>query len=175
MTRRGLVLFALMSVIWGIPYLFIRIAVAEMSPEVLVLARCSIGVAILLPIALLRVDLRAVMPHWRWIVAFAAVEIAIPWFFLASAEQHISSSLAALLIAGVPLVGAVIALTGGERVTRTGLVGLLIGLAGVVATWAWIWRPPTSGRWQPSSWWSSGTRSVPRSCPVAWPASPRPA
>src|SRR4051794_9436622 len=133
MTRRGLALFCLMSVIWGIPYLFIRIAVAEMPPEVLVLARCSIGVAILLPIALLRVDLRAVLPHWRWIAAFAAVEIAIPWFFLASAEQHISSSLAALLIAGVPLVGAVIALTGGERVTRTGLIGLLIGLLGVGA------------------------------------------
>jgi drug/metabolite transporter (DMT)-like permease len=134
MTRRGLVLFALMSVIWGIPYLLIRIAVAEMSVEMLVLVRTSIGAAILLPVALLRVDLRAVMRHWPWIVAFAAVEIAIPWFFLASAEQHISSSLAALLIAGVPLVGAVIALTGGaERVSATGLLGLLIGLLGVVA------------------------------------------
>src|SRR3954470_11004086 len=109
-----------MSVIWGIPYLFIRIAVAEMSPEVLVLARCSIGVAILLPIALLRIDLRPVLRHWRWIVAFAVVEIAIPWFFLASAEQRISSSLAALLVAGVPLVGAVIAFGGGDRITRTG-------------------------------------------------------
>src|SRR3954468_23832719 len=133
MSRRGLVLFALMSVIWGIPYLFIRVAVAEMSPAVLVLARTTIGAAILLPIALVRVDLRAVLRHWPWIVAFAAVEIAIPWFFLASAEQHISSSLAALLIAGVPLVGAAIALTGGERVTRSGLIGLLIGLLGVVA------------------------------------------
>ena len=72
--------------------------------------------------------------HWPWIAAFAAVEIAIPWVFLASAEQHLSSSLAALLIAGVPLVGAVIALTGGaERVSRTGLAGLLLGLLGVVA------------------------------------------
>jgi drug/metabolite transporter (DMT)-like permease len=66
-------------------------------------------------------------------VAFAAVEIAIPWFFLASAEQHISSSLTALLIAGVPLVGAGIALTGGDRVSRTGLLGMLVGLLGVVA------------------------------------------
>jgi drug/metabolite transporter (DMT)-like permease len=133
MSRRGLVLFALMSVIWGIPYLFIRVAVAEMPPPVLVLVRTGIGAAILLPIALLRVDLRAVLRHWRWIVAFAAVEIAIPWFFLASAEQHLSSSLAALLIAGVPLVGAAIAFTGGERITRTGLVGLLVGLLGVAA------------------------------------------
>jgi drug/metabolite transporter (DMT)-like permease len=133
MSQRGLVLFGLMSVIWGIPYLFIRVAVAEMSPAVLVFARTSIGAAILLPIALVRVDLRAVLTHWRWIVAFAAVEVAIPWFFLAYAEQHISSSLAALLIAGVPLVGAAIALTGGERITRNALGGLLVGLLGVVA------------------------------------------
>jgi drug/metabolite transporter (DMT)-like permease len=69
------------------------------------------------------------------VVAFAAVEIGIPWVFLASAEQHISSSLTGLLIAGVPLVGAAIAVaTGGaDRLGRTGLTGLLIGLVGVAA------------------------------------------
>jgi drug/metabolite transporter (DMT)-like permease len=135
MTRRGLVLFGLMSVIWGIPYLFIRIAVDEISPATLVFVRTLIGMAILLPIALLRVDLRPVLRRWRWLVAFAAVEIALPWFFLASAEQHISSSLAGLLIAGVPLVGTAIALaTGGaDRLGRTALIGLLLGLVGVVA------------------------------------------
>ena len=135
MTRRGLLLFGLMSVIWGIPYLFIRIAVDEISPATLVFVRTSIGAAILLPIALLRVDLRPVLRRWRWLVTFAAVEIALPWVLLGSAEQHISSSLAGLLVAGVPLVGTAIALaTGGtDRVSRTGLVGLLLGLAGVVA------------------------------------------
>ena len=105
MTRRGLVLFGLMSVIWGIPYLFIRVAVAEITPATLVFARTSIAAVILLPIALARVDLRAVLVRWRWVVAFAAVEIAVPWVMLGSAEQRVSSSLAALLIAGVPLVG----------------------------------------------------------------------
>lgn len=135
MTRRGLVLFGLMSIIWGIPYLFIRIAVDEMSPATLVLARTTIGAAILLPIALLRVDLRPVLRRWRWIVAFAAVEIAIPWVLLGSAEQHISSSLAGLLVAGVPLVGTAIAFASGgsDRFGRTGLLGLFVGLLGVVA------------------------------------------
>lgn len=135
MTRRGLVLFALMSLVWGIPYLFIRIAVAEVSPAVLVLARTSIAAAILLPIAVLRVDPRAILARWRWIVAFAVVEIAIPWVLLGSAEQRISSSLAGLLIAGVPLVGAVIALAtrGTDRFGRANAVGLLVGLAGVAA------------------------------------------
>ena len=135
MTRRGIVLFSLMAVIWGIPYLFIRVAVAEISPAVLVFARTGIATAILLPIAIARVDLRAVLARWRWVVAFAAVEVAGPWLALGSAEQHVSSSLAALLIAGCPLIGAAFALaTGGaDRTSRTGLVGLLIGLAGVLA------------------------------------------
>ena len=135
MTRRGLILFAIMSVIWGIPYLFIRVAVEEISPATLVFARTSIAVLFLLPIALLTTDLRPVLKRWRWVVAFAVVEVGIPWVLLGSAEQHVTSSLAGLLVAGVPLVGAVFAMaTGGrDRIGRRGLVGLLIGLAGVAA------------------------------------------
>lgn len=134
-TRRGIALFALMSVLWGIPYLFIRVAVAEITPAMLVLARTSIAAAILLPIAIARVDLRAILARWPWVVAFAAIEIALPWVALGSAEQHVSSSLAGLLIAGVPLVGTAIALsTGGtDRLGRTGLIGLAVGLVGVAA------------------------------------------
>ena len=134
-TRRGLVLFGLMSVIWGIPYLFIRVAVAEITPAMLVLGRTALAAVILLPIALARVDLRPILARWRWVVAFAAIEIAIPWIALGSAERHLSSSLTGLLIAGVPLVGTTLALaTGGaDRLGRAGLLGLLIGLVGVAA------------------------------------------
>jgi drug/metabolite transporter (DMT)-like permease len=134
-TGRPLVLFALMAVIWGIPYLFIRIAVAEVSPAFLVLARTGIAAAILLPIALVRVDLRPIFVRWRWLVAFAAIEIAIPWVLLGSAEQHVSSSLAGLVIAGVPLVGTVIAFATGhaEGLGPTSLIGLFIGIVGVAA------------------------------------------
>ena len=135
MTRRGLLLFALMSVIWGIPYLFIRIAVTEISPAALVFGRTAIGTAILLPLALTRVDLRPILARWRWVVAFALVEVAVPWLMLGSAEQRVSSSLAGLLVAGVPLVGAVVALAIGDadRLSRRALTGLLIGLVGVAA------------------------------------------
>lgn len=135
MSRRALLLFALMSIIWGVPYLFIRIAVEEVTPATLVFWRTLIAAAILLPVALARTDLRPVLARWRWVVAFAVVEIAIPWVALGSAEQHISSSLAGLLIAGVPLVGAAIALLSGgtDRFGPLGLLGLLIGLVGVVA------------------------------------------
>ena len=135
MSRRALLLFALMSIIWGIPYLFIRIAVGEVTPATLVFGRTAIAAAILLPVALSRTDLRPVLERWRWVVAFAVVEIAVPWVALGSAEQHISSSLAGLLIAGVPLVGAAIALLSGgaDRFGPVGLLGMLIGLVGVVA------------------------------------------
>jgi drug/metabolite transporter (DMT)-like permease len=135
MSRRALLLFALMSIIWGVPYLFIRIAVGEVTPATLVFWRTAIAAAILLPVALARTDLRPALARWRWVVAFAVVEIAIPWVALGSAEQHISSSLAGLLIAGVPLVGAAIALLSGgaDRFGPVGLLGMLIGLVGVVA------------------------------------------
>ena len=135
MSRRGLGLFAFMAVVWGIPYLFIRIAVAEISPATLVLLRTGIAAAILLPIALARVDLRPILAQWRWVVTFTVIEIAIPWVMLGSAEQHLSSSLTGILIAGTPLVGTVFALlTGGaDRLGRTGLVGLAIGILGVAA------------------------------------------
>lgn len=135
MTQRGLVLFALMSVIWGIPYLFIRIAVEEVTPAFLVLARTTLAAAILLPLAIGRVELRPILARWPWLVAFAAIEIALPWVALGSAEQHLSSSLTGILIAGVPLVGTVFAMvTGGaDRIGRIGWLGLLIGLLGVAA------------------------------------------
>jgi len=135
MTRRGLVLFALMSIIWGIPYLFIRVVVAEVSPSFLVLARTALATAILLPIALVRIDLRPILARWRWVVALAGIEIALPWVMLGSAEQHLTSSLTGLLVAGVPLVGTVFALaTGGsDRIGRARWLGLLIGLLGVSA------------------------------------------
>ena len=133
--RRALILFAMMSVIWGIPYLLIRVAVKEISPATLVFARTGVASLVLLPIALLRTDFRAVLERWRWVVAFAVVEVGIPWVLLGTAEQHVTSSLAGLLVAGVPLVGTVIALSSGsrERIGARGLFGLLLGLCGVAA------------------------------------------
>jgi len=135
MTRRGVLLFGAMAVIWGIPYLFIRVAVDEVSPAFLVFGRTAVGAAVLLPVALLRSDWRPVVARWRWVVAFAVVEIAVPWVLLGWAEQHITSSLAGLLVAGVPLVATVTALlTGGrDRIGGSGLLGLLVGILGVAA------------------------------------------
>ncbi|MGE5691928.1 MAG: DMT family transporter [Pseudomonadota bacterium] len=135
MSRRGLLLFTAMCLIWGIPYLLIRVAVRDLSPATLVLARTTIAALLLLPLAALRGELRPLVRHWLPLLAFAAIEIAVPWVLLGAAEEEISSSLTALLIAGVPLVATVIALTTGarERPAVASLIGLLVGLAGVAA------------------------------------------
>ncbi len=135
MTRRGLLLFVAMCLIWGIPYLFIRIAVSELSPATLVFLRTAIGALVLLPIAIRRGGMRALLDKWRALLVFSLIEIGIPWLALASAEQQISSSLAGLLISAVPLVGVLIAPLFGnrERIGPVNLGGLLLGIAGVAA------------------------------------------
>jgi drug/metabolite transporter (DMT)-like permease len=140
MSRRGWVLFLAMGVIWGVPYLLIKVAVEEISPSVLVLGRTLLAGALLLPLAASRGHLKPLLPYWRPIAAFAAIEICVPWLLLGVAEQRLSSSLTGLLIAGVPLVGATLVWLGGARLTgdpdRPDLrrfVGLLVGLAGVAA------------------------------------------
>ena len=133
-----------MSVIWGIPYLFIRIAVSDLSPAVLVFARTAIGALILLPIVVARGELRGLFRSWIPLLAFAAVEIGVPWVMLASAEQRITSSLAGLLLSAVPLVGVVIATSLGNRehLGMASLSGLLLGIAGVAAIVGFDLRAP---------------------------------
>ena len=133
MSRRGWLLFAAMSVIWGIPYLLIKVADEGVAVPVLVFARTAIGAGVLLPVAVHRRQLRVLLPHWRWLVVFAVVEIAGPWLLLSDAERHLTSSMSGLLIATVPIIGAVLArLTGdSERLTVVRWAGLLTGLAGV--------------------------------------------
>ena len=130
MTRRGLLLFAAMCVIWGIPYLLIRVAVDELSPAALVLGRTAVAALILLPIAAFRGELRSLWAFRLPILAFATIEIALPWVLLGAAEQRLSSSLTALLVAAVPLVGVLIAR---ERLARANALGLALGTVGVAA------------------------------------------
>jgi drug/metabolite transporter (DMT)-like permease len=124
-----------MCIIWGIPYLFIRVAVHDMSPAVLVFSRTLLGAAVLLPIALARREVGAALALWRPLLVFAALEIAIPWVSLASAEEHISSSLAGLLIAAVPLVTTVVSplLGNKEQLGPLNFAGLAVGVVGVAA------------------------------------------
>jgi len=132
-SRRGWILFAAMSVIWGLPYLLIKVADGGVPVPVLVLARVSIGAALMLPFALRRRNLAAIRPVAGWLALFAVVEIILPWYALSQAERSISSSLSGLLIASTPVIVAVLSLLigTGDRLSAVRWIGLLIGLGGV--------------------------------------------
>jgi drug/metabolite transporter (DMT)-like permease len=135
MTQRGWALFAAMAVIWGVPYLMIRVAVRELSPATLVCARTLLAALLLVPVAAGRKELRPLLRQWRPLLAFTAIEIVVPWVLLAKAETKLTSSLTGLLVAAVPLVGALVTTFTGQR-ERHGTrrwAGLLLGLAGVAA------------------------------------------
>jgi drug/metabolite transporter (DMT)-like permease len=128
--------FAAVSTLWGMPYLFIKIAVDDgVSPGFLAWARVVLGSAVLLALAWRAGALGSLRGHWRWLAVYGLVEITIPFPLIAIGEQRVSSSLAAILIATVPLLIAVLAIRfdHSERVGGSRLVGLFVGLAGVVA------------------------------------------
>jgi drug/metabolite transporter (DMT)-like permease len=145
LSRRGAALFAAMGVIWGIPYLLIKVADGGVSVPVLVWARVTVGALILVPAALAQGVWRpgrraALLRHWRWLAAYSVVEIIGPWALLSTAEHHLPSSTSGLLVASVPAIGALLAWLssrrsgagpGSERLTPVRVAGLAVGFAGV--------------------------------------------
>jgi drug/metabolite transporter (DMT)-like permease len=132
-SRRGWLLFVAMGVIWGMPYLLIKVAVGGVSVPVLVCTRVAIGAALLLPVALRRGQLGQLKGRAGWLVAFTLIEIVGPYALLSNAEKDLPSSTSGLLVAAVPIFGALIALLIGnaDRPTPVRWAGLGIGLAGV--------------------------------------------
>jgi drug/metabolite transporter (DMT)-like permease len=150
MSRRGVVLFLALSVIWGMPYLMIRVAVQHgIDPGTLVFLRTAPAALILVPIAWRAGALRAVRARLGWIVVYAFVHFGVPWLLMSSAEQHLSSSVTGMLVATTPLLAAVVAkLTRGDEEFGPGRVaGLALGAAGVAllvgfdfsgSNWKWL-------------------------------------
>jgi drug/metabolite transporter (DMT)-like permease len=136
MTRRAWLAFAAASVIWGVPYLFIKIAVDHgMTAPLVAWGRVTLGAVALLTLAWRAGTLRGVLVRWRWLLAFAVVEVMIPFPMLAIGEERVPSSLAAIMVATVPLIGALLAMRfdHSERPTPVRALGLAIGFCGVIA------------------------------------------
>jgi drug/metabolite transporter (DMT)-like permease len=133
MSRRAWGLFLAMALIWGIPYLFIKIAVSEISPAQVVGLRTLLGALVLVPLALRRQALRPALRAWPYVLAFALIEMALPWLLLGHAEQRVASGFAGLMLAAVPIVGTVLAFALGDRHALSGvrLLGLGTGVLGV--------------------------------------------
>jgi drug/metabolite transporter (DMT)-like permease len=134
MSARGWWLFAVVAVLWGIPYLFIKLAVEDLSPAMVAFGRIAVAFVVLLPYAWYKGAFRGLHARWRVMLAYSLVEITIPWPLIGFGEQRVSSGLAAILIAAVPLVVALLAIRfdHAERAHGSRLVGLVVGFAGVV-------------------------------------------
>jgi drug/metabolite transporter (DMT)-like permease len=136
MSARAWTAFATVSFLWGIPYLFIKVAVdGGVPPAFLAWVRVVLGAAVLLGLGWRAGVLPGLRGRWKWFVMFAVAEICIPFPLIAAGEQHVSSSLAAIIVAAAPLFVALLSLRfdHSERPDRKRLVGLVIGLTGVVA------------------------------------------
>ncbi|HVL94560.1 MAG TPA: DMT family transporter [Solirubrobacteraceae bacterium] len=134
MTPRAWLLLGICSALWGLPYLLIKVLVEDGVPAgVITFGRCAIGAAVLLPIAWRAGALAPLRGRWRAIAVLALLDMAAPFLMITVGERHIPSSLAGILVASVPLLVALLALRwdAEERVDRSRLVGLLIGMAGV--------------------------------------------
>ncbi len=134
MTRKGWLLFIAISVFWGIPYFFIKIAVQELDPSVVVFGRAVIGALVLLPMAIRGKTVRSVLKHWPIVLLFSVIHMVGAFLLISYGEQHVSSSLTSLLIAANPIMVAVLALgfDKSERVNGLRLIGLLVGMVGLV-------------------------------------------
>jgi drug/metabolite transporter (DMT)-like permease len=136
MSTKAWTAFAAVSVLWGVPYLLIKVAVDDGAPPIfLAWVRIVIGAAVLLALAWRAGTFKSLAGRWRWLAIFALVEVTLPFPLIAAGEQHVSSSLAAILIAATPLFVAILALRfdATERANGARLAGLVIGLLGVVA------------------------------------------
>ncbi len=133
MSRRGWAFFLAMAVIWGLPYLLIRVAVRQLEPGVLVLLRTGPVAVLLTPLVWHQRQFSALLRNLKWIAIFGVVEFGIPWFLMSTAEEHITSSLTSLLICGVPLLSVLVQRIRRteDRITPRRYVGLGIGAIGV--------------------------------------------
>lgn len=132
-TRRGWLLFAVMALVWGITYLFIKEAVQSITPPAVAAGRTLLGGLVLLPFALRSGALKAAWKYWPWVLAFGMIEMAGPFLLLSHAETQLPSGMTGLLVATVPLFAVIIAVLRGDRtaLAPVRIGGLLLGFVGV--------------------------------------------
>lgn len=133
MTRRGWGLFALVGALWGVPYLFMKVAVEELSTPLIVFARVLIGALVLIPLAFYKKTLTPALKYWKYILLYAVLEMVIPWSLITSSQRDLSSGVVALLVATVPIWATFFAHYSGDTTAahRTRIFGIAIGLLGI--------------------------------------------
>jgi len=133
MSRKGWALFALVGVLWGVPYMFMKIAVAELATPVIVFSRLLIGALVLIPLAVHQKTIKDALKYWPYIASYAVLEMVIPWTLITNAQKDLSSGVVALLVATVPIWATLFAHHTGDSTAahRTRIIGITLGLIGI--------------------------------------------
>ena len=133
MSKKGWALFALVGALWGVPYLFMKVAVEELATPVIVFSRLLIGAVVLIPLAISQNAIRPALKYWRYIALYAILEMVIPWSLITNAQKDLSSGVVALLVATVPIWATLFAHHTGDSTAahRTRIFGIAIGLVGI--------------------------------------------
>ncbi len=135
MSKTGWVNFGIVGLLWGIPYLFLKVAVGELEPSVIVISRTLIGALLLAPLAIKRSIFWLPIKRWPFLLLYSACELIGPWYLITHAEQKINSGLTGLLIATTPIWAAILASIFGDKTVwhKSRLFGLIVGFIGVIA------------------------------------------
>ena len=133
-SRRNLVLFAFLAALWGASYLFIKVALEDMSAPMIVFLRVALAALLMLPLIIHRHQLRALSGRYPQVAFLAALQVAVPFILITVGEHWVSSSLAGILVASAPIFTAIFAvyLDHSERLHGPALVGVAVGMSGVV-------------------------------------------
>lgn len=133
MSRRGWLLFSLVGLLWGVPYLFMKVAIEELSTPMIVFSRLVIGASLLVPLALKEGTLKGATKYWKYIALYAVLEMVIPWTLITNSQRSLSSGVVALLVATVPIWATLFAHHTGDSTAahRTRIFGIAIGLVGI--------------------------------------------
>jgi len=134
MSRKSLIYFAIVGVLWGIPYLLMKVAVEEFSPAAIVAGRTLIGAAILIPVAVYRKRFNGAVLGYKYVALYALMEMIGPWILISTAEKKIDSGLAGLLISTVPIFSTIIISIRGDHTVWQfkRIFGIVVGFVGLI-------------------------------------------
>jgi len=134
MSRKSLSHFVLVGILWGIPYLLMKVAVEDFPPAAVVAGRTLIGAAILIPIAIYRKKFKGAVLGFKFVAFYALLEMIGPWILISTAQQKINSGLAGLLVSTVPIFATIIiSLRGDHSVWEfKRIIGIVVGFLGLI-------------------------------------------
>jgi len=135
MSRKSWIQFGIVGFLWGIPYLLMKVAVEDIPPALIVAGRTLIGAAILIPIAIFNKTFMDAVRGIKYVLPYAFLEMVGPWILITSAEKEISSGLAGLLVATVPIFATIFTSMRGDHSVwqPKRIFGLVVGFIGIIA------------------------------------------